>query len=235
MPGRATGGSPARRSRSPIAWCSSPPTRATTRWPRTSSSRAAPASCTSASITRSRARRRRRRAARRGAAARRCRGDPLHRHRLPPQEPDLRAARARGAAAASRLGRLPAAGRAARWRRDRRPRTRPSCWPCGRGSPTRCSTSPPSPKPRRNGCTARRGSCVYPTVYEGFGLVPFEAADHDVSVHVGAGNVAERAAPATRPDRAVGRERAPIARCICCATEAPRERTSPRSAPRRRA
>ena len=52
MPGRATGGSPARRCRSPTASCSSPPTHATMRWPRTWWSRAARASCTSASTTR---------------------------------------------------------------------------------------------------------------------------------------------------------------------------------------
>ena len=51
-----------------------------------------------------------------------------------------------------------------------------------RGSRTTSSSSASAPRPRRRGCTANTALVLYPTVFEGFGFVPFEAAEAGVPV-----------------------------------------------------
>ena len=81
----------------------------------------------------------------------------------------------------------------------------------------------------------RAGLVLYPTVHEGFGLVPFEAAEHGVPCMWAAGTSLSELLPTmARRDRAVGSARpAPTARSSCCATTARANATSRRSAGRR--
>ena len=100
----------------------------------------------------------------------------LPRHRLPAQEPAVRAAAVARSCARARLRRPARVRRAAR--RARHLGDEEAAWlPRTRRSPTTSSSSAVPTRPRRPGSTASTALVLYPTVYEGFGFIPYEAAE----------------------------------------------------------
>ena len=163
-----------RRSRSPTASCSSRRTRATTRAPRTSSTTSARGSCRSASTTASSSPDTEP-VAPAGVEGRPfllCLGtDFLHKNRLFALALFERAARSATASTAGSCS--PARTRRAGPRPARRRRGAPRT----RGSPPTSSTLGECPEAEKAWLYRNAALVLYPTTFEGFGFVPFEAAE----------------------------------------------------------